>query len=343
MTEHSVTRIIDKILAANKVSDIFAENEDIKKAYHSYVKLIHPDVCDDPRAQDAFVILKEYYEYASKHQGSLNVSYCMTGQKILLHKALDIQAFELGARYVTNDRVIYLLDTDKEKYWNNYVDMVTGMRKKLDYIGNKDIQKYYYPLIPDIQNKWQTQKSKRFGIEVKKPPNEYPLDLFMKAYKDDLGGRDVAWIISRMINLCCFLRWSGYPIVLNGFTESNLFINPDKHSLHIYGGWWYATPVGEKMIGTSKDIYACMDYKTKTDHISTQLTDMECVRAIARRITEGNVDIQKSMLDWIHSGSLDDPIEENRRWDKALEQAYGPRKFIKFTADPAKIYTQKRS
>lgn len=339
----SIMRIIDKILDASKPSDIFAKGEDIKKAYHSYVKLIHPDVCDDPRAQEAFVILKEYYEYSSKHQGSLNVPYCMTGQKILLHKALDIQAFELGARYVTNDRVIYLLDTDKEKYWNNYVDTVTRMRKKLDYIGNKDIQKYYYPLIPDIQHKWQTQESKRFGIEVKKPPNEYPLDLFLKAYKDKLTGRDIAWMISRMIDLCCFLRWSGYPIVLNGFTEKNLFINPDKHSLHIYGGWWYATAIAELMIGTSKEVYSCMSFKTKTDHISTPLTDIECVRAIARRITEGNVDIQKYMLDWINAGSLDNPIEEKARWDETLEKCYGKRTFVKFTADPNKIYTQKRS
>jgi hypothetical protein len=340
MTEHSVTRIIDKILAANKVSDIFAENEDIKKAYHHYVKLIHPDVCDDPRAQEAFVMLKEYYQYAIQHPDAFNKLYFMSGQKILLHKALDIQAFELGARYVCEKEVVYIFDAGKEKYYENYKKQVHETLK--NNILDRKILYTYAPVLPRIGDYGKINMG-RIVMGVDKPPDEYPFDLFLKAYKDDLGGRDIAWMISRLINICCFLSYGTAPTALNAFKEDNLFINPDKHSLHIYGGWWYATPVGEKMIGTSKDIYACMDYKTKTDHISTQLTDMECVRAIARRITEGNVDIQKSMLDWIHSGSLADPIEESRRWDKALEQAYGPRKFIKFTADPAKIYTQKRS
>jgi hypothetical protein len=127
-------------------------------------------------------------------------------------------------------------------------------------------------------------------------------------------------------------------MVLNGFTENNLFINPDNHSIHIYGGWWYATPLDEPMIGTSKDVYSVMTNKTKTDKRSAQLTDIECVKAIARHITEANPDIPKPMLDWIRRGSNDNPIEEKMRWDDALERAYGPRSFTKFNYDSSKIF-----
>ena len=335
--------LIQKILNAEKAGDIFSpppvfKESELRKTYHEYAKLIHPDICKEPEAQTAFRILKEFYEYALKDPYSLSISKPRYGQNYLIFKAQDILAFELGARYVMDNKIVYMLDSGKEPYWTHYMATVTGKRVKCE--SNPDIKKLYIPLMPEIISSYATEDSGRYALIIRKKSNEYPLDLFLKAYKDKLGGRDIAWIISRMIDLCCFMRCAGIPMVLNGFSERNLFINPDLHSIHIYGGWWYARPLDQKMIGTSKDVYSCMSPKTKTDKLADSATDIECVRSIARSIKDGKLDIPKSMRDWINAGSSYNPIEEKSRWDLALERAYGPKKFTKFEYDPNKIYNK---
>jgi hypothetical protein len=183
----------------------------------------------------------------------------------------------------------------------------------------------------------------RSYIAVSKEPNEYPMDLFLKAYQERLTWKDIAWMISRMIDLCCFLNVNN--LVLNGFAEENLFINPDNHSIHIYGGWWYAGEAGTKdMIGTCNAVYSVMTSKNKTDHINDPLTDIESIRTISRRLIEGKADIPEPLMKWINAGSSNDPIEEYSRWNNALDDGRtGPRHFTVFNAKPEEIYTQKRS
>lgn len=338
----TASETIQKVLNAKVPRDIFPpETDGIRKAYHEYAKLIHPDICKEPNAQDAFLQLKEFYEYALQCP-STDMSKPFYGQKMLIRKALDVSAFELGARYVTDNKVFWIFDAGKEKFRDNCKHIVEGMHLRLQSIGNIRLLDYYLPLVPDIRDTFTTRETGRLGIVVAKKPGEYPMDLFLKAYRDRLGGRDIAWIISRMIDLCCFLRWGGYPVVLNGFTEKNLFICPEKHSIHIYGGWWYATLLGERMIGTSREVYSLMSAQTKADMLATPLTDMECVRAISRRITEGKTDIPEPILKWIGKVSRENPIAEKYDWEKVLTDSYGQRKFIEFKADPNDIYTQKR-
>ena len=46
--------LIQKILQAKRPLDIFDPGvKEIRKAYHEYAKIIHPDVCKEPEAQEA--------------------------------------------------------------------------------------------------------------------------------------------------------------------------------------------------------------------------------------------------------------------------------------------------
>jgi hypothetical protein len=70
-------------------------------------------------------------------------------------------------------------------------------------------------------------------LVIKKNEDEYPLRLFGK-----LPGRHVAWIISRIENLCCVLEYNSmaHPEI----NVDTLLINPYTHQVSLYGNWWNA-------------------------------------------------------------------------------------------------------
>lgn len=325
-------QIIDKLLKAEHCGDIFDRNQDkVKNQYRSYVRVIHPDICNEPDANTAFQKLSALYSKAINllKDGKWDQANTLYLEGFNGIQYLDCKGFDLGTRYITEDEVIYVFDDNKkDKYLTQFMDMV----RKIRYSDNRMRDKYKYRV-----------PYKNLGIAngkavlFKRDPREFPMDLFLSAYGDKLDGKDIAWMISRMCDLMCFLGYNN--IVLNGVIPENLFINPDQHTMHIYGGWWYAAREGSKMTGVSRDVYNMMPNSARTDGTATRITDMECIRKMFRDICKGK-DIPKPVTEWLNAGSMNDPIEEYARWNEALDKAYGTRKFKVFSADADKIYTQ---
>lgn len=329
-------QMINQIMNAKFCGDVFVRDENqIRSDYRNYARAIHPDICSLPDSKQAFEKLNKLHEEALNciQDGTWFESNILRIPHMSpIHYLNDIFT-EFGARYITDSKVIWMFDPDKIKHKKNFLLMKSKIR-----FANQKMLDIYKRKIPIT---WQYDSSGN-GRElfVEKYPNEYPMDLFLSAYADQLTGRDIAWMVSRMCDLLCFLEYN--KIVLNGFDPENLFINPTAHSIAIYGGWQYAAIAGEKMIGTTKHIYNLMPTSVRTSGLASHETDIECVRDIVRgMISKAKGDIPKPIQDWVEFGSVSEPVKEYSRWIKALDKAYGPRKFVKFEVDPNKIYLQK--
>ena len=79
-------------------------------------------------------------------------------------------------------------------------------------------------------------------MAIEKKEVVYPLNML-----GVLLDRHVAWIVSRLENLCCLLDYNN--MVLNGLTEDNLFVDPVNHQIYLYGGWWFAGFMGSETAG----------------------------------------------------------------------------------------------
>lgn len=327
----TVSELIQDILEAKYCGDLFDEKpeNDLKADYRNFAKQIHPDICKDPRAEEAFSKLKQLYARAIKcvELGTWDERNVVKLPGIGKIYYRDSKLFELGNRYVTNDQVIYVFDPDKGRYLKNYVDHVNCLR-----FPNQEMDRIYRPKLPVIQKRTDR------ALFIKKDPREFPMDLFLSAYKDKLTGKDIAWMISRMCDFLCYLQYNDL-FVLNGFIPENLFINPDKHSISIYGGWWYCTKSGQKMIGTCREIYDIMPLSNRNTKMATTFTDVESIRVMFQKICAGK-DIPEPIKKWLNAGSLVNPLDEYHRWDEALNKAYGERKFIVFSANADEIYLQ---
>ena len=70
-------------------------------------------------------------------------------------------------------------------------------------------------------------------LPVRRPKDVFPLAMF-----GCLDPRDVAWVISRMENLCCLLEYS--EMGHGGMDLESFFINPFTHQGMLYGSWYLA-------------------------------------------------------------------------------------------------------
>lgn len=333
MSDDQFETIAQKLRKAKCCGDFFERNEHkIRLKYRETAKAIHPDLCSNrSEAIELFEKLNKLRDQALQdiQWGTWTESNVVRLPGFgAIHYRHGMQT-EFGERYVTDDRVIWIFNQDKNKYKKLFTDGLSS----IDWSRfNSECRDYHKMLIGSIE------RTTNNAISVTKNADEYPFDLFLATYKDKLDGRDLAWMISRMCDLACFLKASG--IVHNGLEPINLFIRPKNHTIAILGGWQYAVKRGQKMTGVSREIFDLMPSKTKSTGIATSETDIESIRRMFQKIAQGKDDIPVPVMDWIMRGSTDDARHEFILWDEALEKAYGVRKFKVFSAEADKIYSQ---
>ena len=57
----------------------------------------------------------------------------------------------------------------------------------------------------------------------------------------DIPPEHIAWIISRLLNIRCYLQHIG--ITHNCIDVNTVSVNPSNHWVWLFGGWWYARPL----------------------------------------------------------------------------------------------------
>jgi hypothetical protein len=334
-----------QILKAKKPGDIFSNNASkIKDEYKSLVKRYHPDVNKSPNANEVFQKINELYEQGLKDIESdkwerknfvqLNKK---DGKKVQI-VFLSHTAFELGEMYVCDTHLIYIFNNDKKKYYDN-------MLKRLENISymNGEMEKEFKRYLPSLETTYETMEG-NFVAVFKKTVDVYPLKNVLDALGGELEGRHIAWIMSRLSNLCCFLKYNN--LVHNGLTIDNCFISPEYHSILLLGGWWYTVGTDEKMIGMTKEVYDFVPISSKESKIASPISDLESIKNIGRilggsgnpRIFSMKTDIPKPLRDFLVKGAGNDAYKEFSEWDSVLTEAYGVRKFIPLLVTKNQIY-----
>lgn len=332
--------MVNKILNATYYGEIFPRDKGrIAIRYKNLCKEVHPDVCAHPDAASAFARLTELYNEAldALDKGIWEKPNYLE-LKTTAGKTLQISyqyrcIFELGEYYVCKRNIIYLFDFSKNKYYNNYMKKI----KNFNFV-NADMEKMFKPLLPKVVSEYDTEDGKHV-IVLSKTEDVYPLRCVIENfYKGNVPDTHLAWMMSRLMNLCCYLKFN--KTVLNGINIDNLFVSLEYHTILLLGGWWYATEEGEAMIGTTRDIFSIMPPKVKADKVSSSITDVESVKAFGRKYLAGSA--PQAFKDFVNSGTKTDSMKEMEKWDEALIASFGKRRFIKIEATDNDIYKKER-
>lgn len=326
-----------QILSSKKCGDLFssADKQVVIAEYREIARAYHPDISSDPQANEVMAKVNQLYEEALRliESGTWEVSNRLilrdkSGKKYI-GKYLKQFPFELGEAYIANSTVTYVFNEKHKKFFDNAVSQIKGLR-----YANKKMEEEISRFMPHILYALSLD-DRRFCLVLNKPEDVFLLSDIKDFFGGSLPDRHVAWIMSRLSNLCCYFSYTG--IAHNGLTLQNCFICPSKHSILPLGGWWYAQRIGEKMLGVPSAVYDIMPIKAKSEKLSDIITDLESAKLIGRQLSDIS-SLPKPFQSFLNSGSAHDAIEEFNRWNTTLDKSYGERKFVNMQVTKTDIY-----
>lgn len=270
---------------------------------------------------------------------------------------------DLCAMYVARRNILFLFEPEHAGYAARYREMT----ERLVY-PSPEMKRELANYVPRVVTECRLADDRIF-LAIEKKEGTYPLKML-----GTLMDRHVAWIVSRLENLCCLLDYNN--MVLNAFTAENLFVDPANHQIYLYGGWWFAGYTGSETTGASESV---IPYLKKSKHFPgyhlpdqksrcTAETDLESIRLVAARLL-GYPDREA-----LRTGTNSDPKGENvhpdsrqslqglplpepfrrfllqpparnaradfAKWDRVLSESYGERKFIPLSMTEEEIYSR---
>lgn len=282
-------------------------NQNWREQYKQLMILFHPD----KHKEDT-----ETYNKITMHINELLVKFksINVDKKDLLY----INNRNVDTEYIYNNKVVYSLPYRK--------DFIQKVHKIIFQYHNEDMEKEFTKIIPKFV-------FENDNIIVNKGEHFYPLELVMKKAKK-LDIKTVAWIISRLLNICCFLEYNN--IAYNNFQISNLFIHPIRHMIAIYGGWYYTEILGNKLSILDSNIYNIIPNKIKENKICTIETDIFCVKNIAKKLLGNemnmlrNKNIPSAFSEWLFNNKEKSAFIAFENYDKLLVDTFGGRKYTPF-------------
>lgn len=231
---------------------------------------------------------------------------------IISIKYLFKQKIDTATMYVARKNVIYIFEERFAKFAQHYVQIVTNLQ-----YPNAEMERELKQYVPQIAMQCLLSDGSVL-LAIEKPEGVYPLNSV-----GILLDRHVAWVISRLENLCCLLAYNN--LVLQGLSTKNLFVEPAMHQIYLLGGFWYA----KKDSGT-RDLE---DLRLTAAQL-LGYTDLEEVK-------EDTV-LPKAFRSFLTGKCQKNAFEDFKEWDKVLIESYGERKFIPLHVKEEIIYSTEK-
>jgi hypothetical protein len=320
----------EQILKCRSCLELFPD--DIKKADELYISLMkkyHPDICKDENSVEISAVINSLYKRIKKSPEIKYVSFCPENFDLPYIKSYRR---EDGIMYYCGDSVVYRINSGA---WQNNIFKISDRkyRLKAETNVNSDVLKQSQSALPEISDCFKMANGDLF-IKIDLSNDEIPLDELLDFYGNDIDSRHCAWIISRLMGLCCFAHIGGN--VLNCICTDNFMVSPAQHSLRLTGGWWFINHNEEKMNGVQSEVYENMPVSSKTDKLSRYVTDLECIKAVCRKIFPKNS--PQPMLEYADNICMQDIFSEFDSWENVINKSFGGRYFTEMKLCSSDIY-----
>lgn len=326
-----------EILRCKLPGDLFTSGEKMEEEFNELALQWHPD--KPGGSGDVMAHINIMHE-AGKNliaKGEWLASnrriISLANKKLMSINFLKEKPFELGMQYICEAAALFVV----KKEFINFLRF-----PKFKY-AHKRMQEEFERYVPKIIATYDSSDGSKI-VAIDKPDDVFSLSDILSYYKGKVPPRHVAWILSSMYNLCCFLKYN--RITHNGMTIDSYYICPKLHSGILIGGWWYYTAHRERMSATPPEVYSVMPSDVKKSGHGSYRTDLECIKLIGRTLLGNSSgsslyldkDIPKPMINFLRSITSGHAVEDYKVWTDILQECFGPKKFIEMLIDKNDIY-----
>jgi hypothetical protein len=301
------------ILSAHWPEELFPAT-DHRTTFIALAKDWHPDHNKDSQAGDVFSKINALYENLTNklsiggQWGKGDTELTPHGPVSFLRKTKT----EDGIAYVGLDHVTFVLN-DSYQPFEGFRFASSGMATEM----RKSVPENY---------KWLDSHTLRVDKEVNYLSLRHIMD------HGTIPVDHVAWIVSRLCSICCWLEWMGRAH--NAIHTDNLFVNPITHSVFVVGGWWHNQTLGQPLRTLPRSSYTFLTQRQKP--VATRMLDAECLRRVATELL-GTQTCPKAMSDWLASVPHKSAIEDFLSWQAAKKNSF-PRRFVEWHLNVRDIY-----
>lgn len=324
--------------------------DDIKKAHRLLTMKWHPDRNGDPGALPVFQHVQRLFEEAQRKialgewPGAGTIQLSDLGGKTYEIGYLRQHRFELGTMYVSPASITFAIDREHA----DLVEQAERTIRSFNY-GTDKMRTQISPHLPAMPFVAALRTADAYVIVMRKAPGFLLLRDVLDHVDGRLDPRHVAWVLSSLLNLCCYFQYAG--ITHNALSLETCFMAPADHGVAVLGGWWYAARTGERMLAAPARTLAWGPHDLLATKVAGIRTDLELVRAIGRELL-GDVSgsrlardgaAPQAMIDWLRLPASSDSIEEYRTWrDQVLHDSFGARRFAELPLTQSDLYQTPR-
>lgn len=252
---------------------------------------------------------------------------------------LKAEPFELGRSYIGSSTLAYFITSD-------YADLVRVAQDQMERFSFPDtaMRVEHGKHLPKLQHVIPVKDG--YYLIIQKNPAYLRLSDVLEHFGGRIEERHVAWILSTLYNLSCYLKLSG--LVHHDISPRNYFINPKDHDGALLGGWWYARREGERLIALPPRTVAYGPATLMTDKLAVSVTNSELIKATGRELLGDIIGTRlhslkypKALIAWLRGPAHIPAFEEYGTWvRKVLTDSYGARKFVELKLESQDIYTR---
>lgn len=252
----------------------FKGNEEFRQKLLANAKAL-ADAKDNDYSQDSLWNAKESVSFTMDNSMPLNIDYMFK------------YSYDSCECYVAKESIVYLFENTTE---------ADAFKKGLKMIRFPEADTKLPRCFPILKMELNLKDGKK-ALVFSRRPNFYPAEFF-----SPFPSGHLAWVISRMENLCCAFEYSG--ISHRNINPSSIFVNPFTHEGAIFGDW-------RKVIS-----------KHNND-------DLTAVRKTAIALAE-NTREPMELYNFLNSKPAQDAYEDFSQWDAVIEKGFGGHKFETF-------------
>ena len=322
----------NKILSITKPETLFKSSDlvALKKEYRNLALKYHPDHNKEKDATGIFEHIHSLYALAVKKiqentwEGAGVLRLDIVGTPPYEFTYYRMRSVGFSKLYLADEFILYTIPENYARFGAQAKAIMT----KLPLTSNKKIADEFTKFLP-TNVKYLQLKNGDTAIKIPKVSNVFSLRDVLNYY-GTLDPKQVAWILSSLYNLNCFLSYR--DIVHYDISVDSYFISPSDHMGFLLGGWGYAFDTGSKVSEVPQKTFEIVPHLCKTP---SNLICRELIRYVGRELLgdpKGTKLIKSTpdtLLKWVRGVSTaKDAVEEYKAWDACLLKSFGPRRFV---------------